>query len=127
MSHLPHALPSPRTLDAAAAPALRWGVLGTGWIAERFIWSVQLHTRQRFTAIGSRNPERSAAFAARLGVPGWYGSYEELVADPAVDVVNVATRTPPTLPERGEYWTSAVHAEQHPAGHQAEQRGGQWG
>ena len=111
MSHLPHALPSPRTPDAAAAPALRWGVLGTGWIAERFIWSVQLHTRQRFTAIGSRNPERSAAFAARLGV----------------DVVNVATRTPPTLPERGEYWTSAVHAEQHPAGHQAEQRGGQWG
>ena len=88
---IPDALPAARTADAAAAPALRWGVLGTGWIAERFIRSVQRHTRQQFTAVGSRNADRSAGFAAGFGIPGWHGTYEELVADPAVDVVYVAT------------------------------------
>jgi predicted dehydrogenase len=88
---IPDALPAARTPDAAAAPALRWGVLGTGWIAERFIRSVQRHTRQRFTAVGSRNADRSATFADRFGIPGWHGSYEDLVADPAVDVIYVAT------------------------------------
>jgi predicted dehydrogenase len=88
---IPDALPAACTPDAAAAPALRWGVLGTGWIAERFVRSVQRHTRQQFTAIGSRNADRSAAFAARFAIPGWHGSYEDLVADPAVDVVYVAT------------------------------------
>ena len=91
MPHIPDALPAARTPDAAAAPALRWGVFGTGWIAERFIQSVQRYTRQQFTAIGSRDADRSAGFAARFGVPGWHGSYEDLVADPGVDVVYVAT------------------------------------
>ena len=36
------ALPSPRTPDPMAAPPLRWGMLGTGWIAERFVEA--LHT-----------------------------------------------------------------------------------
>jgi predicted dehydrogenase len=88
---IPDALPAARTPHAPAAPALRWGVFGTGWIAERFIGSVQRHTRQQFTAIGSRNADRSAGFAARFGIPGWHGSYEDLVADPAVDVIYVAT------------------------------------
>lgn len=91
MSRFPTALPTARTPDVAAAPALRWGVLGTGWIAERFISTVQRNTRQRIEAIGSRGADRSATFAARFGVPRSYGSYEELVADPALDVVYVAT------------------------------------
>jgi predicted dinucleotide-utilizing enzyme len=91
MSRFPMALPTARTPDAAAAPALRWGILGTGWIAERFISTVQRNTRQRIEAIGSRGADRSAAFATRFGVPRSYGSYEQLVADPALDVVYVAT------------------------------------
>ncbi|HEY7272904.1 MAG TPA: Gfo/Idh/MocA family oxidoreductase [Actinoplanes sp.] len=88
---IPDALPAARTADAAAAPALRWGVLGPGWIAERFVRSVQRHTRQQVIAVGSRNADRSAGFAAEFGIPGSHGSYAELVADPAVDVVYVAT------------------------------------
>jgi hypothetical protein len=73
-------LPTARTPDPFDAPPLRWGVMGTGWIAERFIRSVQRHTRQQFTAIGSRNAERSAAFAARRrlsrrGLRGWSVAY----------------------------------------------------
>ena len=91
MSRFPQALPTARTPDAAAAPALRWGVLGTGWIAERFVRSLQRNTRQQITAIGSRDAERSAAFAARLGVPRSHGSYAGLVADSSIDVVYIAT------------------------------------
>ena len=78
-------LPSPRTPDPMAAPPLRWGVLGSGWIAERFIGSLRRHTRQQVVAI-ARSP--------RFGVERVYASYEELVADPDVDVVYVATPHP---------------------------------
>ena len=42
------------------------------------------------TAVGSRSPARSAAFAARHGIAESYGSYEELAASD-VDVIYVAT------------------------------------
>jgi predicted dehydrogenase len=73
------------------APALRWGVLGTGWIAERFVDSVRRHTRQRFTGVASRDAGRAQTFADRHGVPRAHGSYEELVTASDVDVVYVAT------------------------------------
>ena len=94
MSTFPATLPTARTPPSEAAPALRWGVLGTGWIAERFVGSLQRHTRQELLAVGSRDADRSAAFAGRHGLPRAYGSYEELVADPEVDVVYVATPHP---------------------------------
>lgn len=91
MADLPRTLPPARTPDPMAAPALRWGVLGTGWIAGRFVRSVTQHTRQRFTAVASRDPARAKEFAGRHSIPSSYGSYEELVAAPDVDVVYVAT------------------------------------
>jgi len=94
MTSFPRTLPTARTPPSEAAPALRWGVLGTGWIAERFIGSLQRHTRQRLLAVGSRDADRSAAFAGRHGLSRAYGSYEELVADPDVDVVYIATPHP---------------------------------
>jgi predicted dehydrogenase len=74
-----------------AAPVLRWGVVGSGWIAERYIRSLQRHTRQQVLAVGSRDGERAAAFAARHCIARSHGSYQELVEDPEVDVVYVAT------------------------------------
>ena len=91
MPPFPTALPRPRTPDAMAAPTLRWGILGPGWIAERFVGAVQRNTNQRVLAVGSRGADRSAAFAARHGIERSYGSYEALLADPDVDVVYVAT------------------------------------
>ncbi|WP_367325576.1 Gfo/Idh/MocA family protein [Streptomyces sp. HUAS ZL42] len=91
MPGFPRVLPAPRTPDPMDAPVLRWGVLGTGWIAERFVRSVQRHTRQRFTAVASRDAARAEDFARRHGIPQSYGSYEELTAAADVDVVYVAT------------------------------------
>jgi predicted dehydrogenase len=87
----PTALPEPRTLDPRDAPSLRWGILATGWIAERFTASLLKHTGQQVVAVGSRSSEKGAAFAAQHGIPTVHGSYEELVADPGVDIVYVAT------------------------------------
>lgn len=84
-------LPTPRTPDPMTAPPMRWGVLGTGWIAERFFDAVHRHTQQRLAAVGSRTQERADAFAAQFEAPRAHGSYEALVADPDVDIVYVAT------------------------------------
>lgn len=85
--------PAPRTPDPRAAPSLGWGVMGPGSIAELFASSLTAHTDQRLVAVGSRTAARSADFAQRHGVERAYASYEALVADPAVDIVYVATPT----------------------------------
>lgn len=88
---LPRQLPTPRTPDSMAAPPLRWGILGPGWIADQFVATVRANTRQVIQAVGSRRPDAASAAAARYGAATAHGSYEALVADPAVDVVYVAT------------------------------------
>jgi predicted dehydrogenase len=87
----PTALPPPRTPDPMLAPPLRWGVLGPGWIAERFVGSLRRSTRQPVVAVASRDLGRAQAFAARWDVDRAYGGYRALVEDPEVDVVYVAT------------------------------------
>jgi predicted dehydrogenase len=87
----PSTLPPPRTPDPMVAPPLRWGVLGPGWIAERFVGSLRRSTRQAVVAVASRDLERAAGFAARWGIDRAYGGYQALVEDPQVDVVYVAT------------------------------------
>ena len=89
-----HTLPASRVPDPMAAPPLRWGVLGTGWIAGRFTAALHGHTRQRMTAAASRDATRAAGFAQQHGVERSYGSYQALVEDPEVDVVYVATPHP---------------------------------
>ncbi|HEU0257025.1 MAG TPA: Gfo/Idh/MocA family oxidoreductase [Microbacteriaceae bacterium] len=71
----------------------RWGILATGGIAHSFAGDLVLdgHT---IAAVGSRHRDSADAFAAQYGIPHAYGSYEELVADPDVDIVYVATPHP---------------------------------
>ncbi len=84
-------LPSPHTPDSHLAPTLRWGIMGPGWIAQRFTAILQKHTSQQVVAVGSRNQARADEFAAQRSVPTAYGSYEQLLADPGIDIVYVAT------------------------------------
>jgi len=69
---------------------LRWGILATGKIAEHFTHDLRIIDAP-VSAVGSRDRARAEAFARRFGVPAAHGSYEELVSDPSVDVVYVAT------------------------------------
>lgn len=87
----PSALPASRIPDPMAAPPLRWGILGSGWIAEQFIASTRAHTRQDIAAVGSRSPQKADAFAKEWQIATAHGSYESLVADDSLDVIYVAT------------------------------------
>jgi predicted dehydrogenase len=88
---LPALLPASRIAPASEAPTLRWGILGSGWIAERFIESVRAHTKQDIVAVGSRRKDRAEEFASRMALKRAYGDYHELVAADDLDVIYVAT------------------------------------
>lgn len=72
---------------------IRWGILGTGFIAG--LQTCDLNENGfAVQAVGSRSLESSEAFAGQYGVATAHGSYEDLVADPSVDVVYIATPHP---------------------------------
>ncbi|MGV8855095.1 MAG: Gfo/Idh/MocA family protein [Devosia sp.] len=85
----PSSLPRART--TGAVPPLRWGILGTGWIADKFVQSVTAHSHQRMAAVGSRDRRKASQFAERHGIAVAHGSYQDLVADGNIDVIYIAT------------------------------------
>lgn len=102
-------LPPSRIAPPMNAPALRWGILGPGWIAARFAEALRHHTSQKITAVASRSAQRGSAFAADWGIPTVHGNYDELVTRSDVDVVYIAT--PHTL--HFEHATLALEAGKH--------------
>ncbi|MEE1797191.1 Gfo/Idh/MocA family oxidoreductase [Streptomyces sp. JV176] len=71
--------------------AVRWGVLATGGIAERFTSDVRDLPGAEVVAVASRREASAKEFADRFGIPRAYGEWAALVADEEVDVVYVAT------------------------------------
>lgn len=84
---LPNTLPEPRTPEPMAAPPLRWGIAGPGWIAARFAAALRKGTRQELVAVASRDAGRARAFADRWSIPAAHEGVEAMAADPPVDVV----------------------------------------
>jgi predicted dehydrogenase len=72
---------------------LRWGILGTGGIAETFVTDLRA-TGIEVVAVGSRSQESADAFGSRFDIVARHPTYEALVADPEVDAVYVATPHP---------------------------------
>lgn len=84
--------------DPALRP-IRWGVLSTGHIASVFVADLALLSDEaELVAVGSRSQAKADAFAAEYGLPRAYGSYEDLAADPDVEVVYVASTHNDHLP-----------------------------
>jgi predicted dehydrogenase len=80
-------------VESTARPGLRWGILGTGGIAQQFTRDLLL-TGHAVAAVGSRTRENAERFATLFELPAAHASYESLVADPSVDLVYVATPHP---------------------------------
>ncbi|WP_454878353.1 Gfo/Idh/MocA family protein [Serratia inhibens] len=87
----PSVLPTPRNQPAASIPSLRWGIIGPGWIAERFVKSLKEQSRQRILAVASRSQEKADRFAATWGIPSAYGDVNDMLARDDIDAVYVAT------------------------------------
>ncbi|MDX1642547.1 MAG: Gfo/Idh/MocA family oxidoreductase [Balneolaceae bacterium] len=68
---------------------IRFGVISTAKIGiEKVIPAIQNDSeRCEVTAISSRNVERAQSAANELSIPKAYGSYEELLDDPEIDVI----------------------------------------
>jgi predicted dehydrogenase len=67
---------------------LRWGVLSTAAIGVKKVIPAMQHCQFcTVTAIASRSLAPAQEAATALGIPTAYGSYEELLADPNIDVI----------------------------------------
>ena len=85
-------VPSPvEAPDPTTAPSIRWGIIGVGWMADQFANAVNAHTTSTVHAVSSRDLDKALTFAASHSVAKAYGSIAELVADPDIDAIHVAS------------------------------------
>ncbi|PKP37236.1 MAG: hypothetical protein CVT98_06340 [Bacteroidetes bacterium HGW-Bacteroidetes-15] len=70
---------------------INWGIIAPGRIARKFASDLKLVENANLLAIASRDIDKAREFAKEFGADRFYGSYEELVHDPDVDVVYVAS------------------------------------
>lgn len=87
---------------------LKWGVLGAGGIAKTFVADCKA-AGINMAAVASRSLDKAEQFAADAGIDVAYGSYEQLVADPEIDIVYVAT----LHPMHAEHAILAINAGKH--------------
>ena len=72
--------------------SVRWGIIGVGNVTERKSGpGFQQAERSELVAVMRRNGDLAADYARRNNVPRWYDDADELINDPEVDAVYVAT------------------------------------
>ncbi|MEO8019576.1 MAG: Gfo/Idh/MocA family oxidoreductase [Pseudomonadota bacterium] len=91
---------------------LRWGIVGTGSIANHIARMMQLAARTKLTAVASRKIETAKQFANAHGISAAFGSWSEMLSSNTVDAVYVATPTA----VREEICTSAAANGKHVLG-----------
>jgi predicted dehydrogenase len=77
--------------------SVRWGIVGPGRIAENVMGDFGFVPGAEVVAVASRSSDRAHAFAHTHAIDRAYGSYRELIADPDVDVLYIATPHPQHL------------------------------
>ena len=71
---------------------VRWGIIGVGNVTEAKSGpGFQQAERSELVAVMRRNGDLAADYARRHGIPRWYDNADELINDPQVDAVYVAT------------------------------------
>lgn len=73
---------------------LNWGIIGAGNIAKAFSEGLEKSNLGTLYAVASRSQEKADAFAKTHTATKAYGSYEALLADPAVEAVYLAIPHP---------------------------------
>ncbi|MBC23178.1 MAG: hypothetical protein CMJ32_04595 [Phycisphaerae bacterium] len=70
-----------------------WGILGTARIATKVVEAMKLAPDAHPMAIGSRSIGTAESFASEHGLERAYGSYDEVLQDPDIDVVYIPLPT----------------------------------
>ena len=70
---------------------MKVGIISTGRIASKAAETLNGMTDCQAYAVGSRSIEKAQLFAKQWKIPKYYGSYMELIQDPEVDLIYVAT------------------------------------
>ena len=66
---------------------LNWGLLSTARINRALIPPLRASKRNQLEAVASRTKDSADNYAREWKIPRAYGSYEELLADPEIDVI----------------------------------------
>ena len=69
---------------------LKWGLLSTARINRAVIGPIRASNRNQLEAVASRSIDKARAYAREWEIPRPFGSYEEMLADPEIDVVYIS-------------------------------------
>ena len=72
---------------------IRCGIVGLGFSGSHHLEAILRLGNAEVTAVAARNVDKARAKARRYGIEKVYGSFEELVTDPDIDVIDIATPT----------------------------------
>lgn len=72
---------------------LRVGLVGFGFIGPHHLEAIRRTGLAEVTAIATSRADRARAKAEQFGIPRATGNWRDLIADPAIDVIDVATPT----------------------------------
>ncbi|PKP13643.1 MAG: gfo/Idh/MocA family oxidoreductase [Bacteroidetes bacterium HGW-Bacteroidetes-3] len=70
---------------------IKWGIIGLGKIAQKFVNDLILVETAELEAVASRDLAKAEAFAETNHSKKFYGTYEALLQDKLVDIVYIAT------------------------------------
>ena len=70
---------------------IKWGIIGLGKIANKFAQDIQVVDNCQLYAVASRHQEKANSFAKLHNATKAYGNYEDLITDPNIDAVYIAT------------------------------------
>lgn len=77
--------------------ATRWGCVGAGFISSDFFTAIKDNlsaSDHEFVAIAARDLDRAQKYADNLGFKKAYGSYDELINDPDVEIAYIGINHP---------------------------------
>ncbi|MGB8453342.1 MAG: Gfo/Idh/MocA family oxidoreductase [Anaerocolumna sp.] len=70
---------------------IKWGIIGAGNISSTFATALKQMEYTDLAAVASRSMNKAQEFAGKFSIAKAYGSYEELVKDPDIDVIYIGT------------------------------------
>ena len=65
-------------------------MLGTARINRAVIAPIRSSKKSQLVAVGSRSHEKASEYAAQWGIPRFFSNYDDLLADPLIDVVYIS-------------------------------------